>query len=200
MMSNGQEVLEDILNDKQININKFSIKKNSFLSRSLHTCGRRFVFRPTTTMKESQVWFSGALQSEREGKAGGMFHPLEHLIVDVCPACTSWTDVVDMALSMFTVATMQMLAGHTGRMRPGWLDFSVTSLQVCSLTCADLRDRRWTGKPLNVNDGRKWKTPKLPGFACAQKQQVDEFVFQKRRRQGRNEAEVLVQTIDHSVL
>lgn len=53
---------------------------------------------------------------------------------------------------------------------------------------------------MNVNDSRKWKTPRLLRFACSQKQQVEEFVFQKRCCQGRNEGEILAQNIDHPVL
>lgn len=38
MISNDEEVLEEILSHKQISTNKFSMKKNSFPSRSLHIC------------------------------------------------------------------------------------------------------------------------------------------------------------------
>lgn len=50
-------------------------------------------------------------------------------------------------LGVFTAATMQMLE-----------DFSAgTSIASLCLTRPDLADRWWTGKPVNVNDGRKWK-------------------------------------------
>lgn len=171
-MSNGQEVLEDILNHKQIKINKFSNKKNS--SSCPAVCIRAagsdknnenvsgLVFRDST------VRACGAVTDER--KRWRNFSPSRafregDLIVGVRPACTSSTDNVDVALSVFTVAGMQMLAGHTWRTWLCLLGFPVSSLQLCSLTCPDLPDRWWTGEPVNVNDGRKWKTPKLPGFA-----------------------------------
>lgn len=72
MISNDEEVLEEILSHKQINVNKFSVKKNSFPSRSLHIC------LPTDRNSEN---VSGSA-SQRQGRwrhQGGKGTVLEHL-------------------------------------------------------------------------------------------------------------------------
>lgn len=112
IISNDEEVLEEILSHKQININKFSMKKNSFPSRSLHICLQTDKQRKRLRLglaKSGSVAPSGT-----EGKRWRNFSPSRasgesDVIVGACPARTS------SGSGVFTVAAMQMLVGHTWR-------------------------------------------------------------------------------------
>lgn len=120
----------------------------------------------TETANAPQLRPSGKQRWERVGGGGGIREHLEPL--EGADVIVGWTV---QELGVLTAATMQMLVAHkAAEPEPLRRIFSAgTSITSLCLTRPDLADRWWTGKPVNVNDSRKWKnTQAAPICMCSE--------------------------------